>query len=86
MDSDDDIEDAVGEEQVKVDEVEEDEIVESDVELEGETVDPDDDPPQKVSIFKKKKNQLWSIFVAFEIFLKANVCLVSDGRPLYRGH
>lgn len=51
MDSDDDIEDAVGEEQVKVDEVEEDEIVESDVELEGETVDPDDDPPQKVSIF-----------------------------------
>lgn len=55
MDSDDDIEDAVGEEQVKVDEVEEDEIVESDVELEGETVDPDDDPPQKVSIFFKKK-------------------------------
>ena len=30
---------------------EEDEIVESDVELEGETVEPDNDPPQKVIIF-----------------------------------
>ena len=27
---------------------EEDEIVESDVELEGDTVEPDNDPPQKV--------------------------------------
>lgn len=31
---------------------EEDEIVESDVELEGETVEPDHDPPQKVIIFQ----------------------------------
>ena len=29
-------------------EEEEDEIVESDVELEGDTVEPDNDPPQKV--------------------------------------
>lgn len=30
------------------DEEEEAEIVESDIELEGETVEPDNDPPQKV--------------------------------------
>lgn len=47
VESDDDIDD-VEEEAVKVEEVEEDEIIESDVELEGETVEPDDDPPQKV--------------------------------------
>ncbi|RDX77037.1 FAM10 family protein, partial [Mucuna pruriens] len=47
VDSDEDIEDVV-EEQEKVEEVEEDEIVESDVELEGETCEPDDDPPQKM--------------------------------------
>jgi len=47
VESDDDIED-VAEEQEKVEEVEEDEIIESDVELEGETCEPDDDPPQKV--------------------------------------
>lgn len=29
-------------------EEEEDEIVESDIELEGDTVEPDNDPPQKV--------------------------------------
>lgn len=29
-------------------EEEEDDIVESDIELEGETVEPDNDPPQKV--------------------------------------
>lgn len=33
---------------VEVEEEEEDEIVESDVELEGDTVEPDNDPPQKV--------------------------------------
>ncbi|CAJ2664147.1 unnamed protein product [Trifolium pratense] len=47
VESDDDIED-VEEEKVKVEEVVEDEIIESDVELEGETVEPDDDPPQKM--------------------------------------
>lgn len=29
-------------------EEEEDEIIESDIELEGDTVEPDNDPPQKV--------------------------------------
>lgn len=29
-------------------EEEEDDIIESDIELEGETVEPDNDPPQKV--------------------------------------
>lgn len=33
------------------DEGEEDEIVESDIELEGETLEPDNDPPQKVLFF-----------------------------------
>lgn len=48
MESDEGTE-AVEEEQVKVEEAEEDdEIIESDVELEGETVEPDHDPPQKV--------------------------------------
>lgn len=35
----------------KVEEEEEDEIIESDIEIEGETVEPDNDPPQKVSLF-----------------------------------
>jgi len=50
VESDEDIED-VAEEQEKVEEVEEDEIIESDVELEGETCEPDDDPPQKVLFY-----------------------------------
>lgn len=50
VESDEDIED-VTEEQEKVEEEEEDdEIIESDVELEGETCQSDDDPPQKVFI------------------------------------
>ncbi|XP_020226749.1 FAM10 family protein At4g22670 [Cajanus cajan] len=47
VENDEDIED-VAEEQEKVEEEEEDEIIESDVELEGETCEPDDDPPQKM--------------------------------------
>lgn len=52
MESDEDIEDVGGEES-KVDEEEEDEdeIIESDIELEGEIVEPDNDPPQKVIYF-----------------------------------
>ena len=34
-----------------VEEEEEEEIVESDLELEGDTVEPDNDPPQKVLVF-----------------------------------
>lgn len=36
--------------EMKVEEEEEDEIIESDIELEGEIVEPDNDPPQKVTI------------------------------------
>ena len=48
--SDEDIDDVEDEPQpqVVVEEEEEDEIIESDIELEGETVEPDNDPPQKV--------------------------------------
>lgn len=34
----------------EVEEEEEEELVESDVELEGDTVEPDNDPPQKVLV------------------------------------
>ncbi|KAJ1400496.1 Ribosomal protein L6, alpha-beta domain superfamily [Sesbania bispinosa] len=37
---------AITDEQEKVDDTEEDERIEADVELEGETIEPDDDPPQ----------------------------------------
>lgn len=48
-DSDDDMEETQEPKPtVEVEEEEEDEIVESDVELEGDTVEPDNDPPQKV--------------------------------------
>lgn len=46
--SDDDMADAEAA-QVHVEEEEEDEIIESDVELEGDTVKPDNEPPQKVT-------------------------------------
>lgn len=39
------------EEHPQEEEEEEDEIVESDIEFEGETVEPDNDPPQKVCFF-----------------------------------
>ncbi|KAJ1388020.1 tRNA-guanin [Sesbania bispinosa] len=45
--SDEDIEDVV-DEQEKVDDTEEDKIIESDVELEGKIIEPDDDPRQKM--------------------------------------
>ncbi|KAL6280125.1 hypothetical protein ACE6H2_017006 [Prunus campanulata] len=45
--SDDDMADAEAA-QVHVEEEEEDEIIESDVELEGDTVEPDNEPPQKM--------------------------------------
>lgn len=46
--SDDDMAEAEAA-QVHVEEEEEDEIIESDVELEGDTVEPDNEPPQKVT-------------------------------------
>ncbi|KAJ1411279.1 Tetratricopeptide-like helical domain superfamily [Sesbania bispinosa] len=47
VESDENIEDVV-DEQEKVDDTEEDTIIESDVELEGKIVEPDDDPLQKM--------------------------------------
>ncbi|XP_054809667.1 FAM10 family protein At4g22670-like [Prosopis cineraria] len=47
-DSDDDVEDVAGGQSKVEEEEEEDEIIESDIELEGETVEPDNDPPQKM--------------------------------------
>ena len=44
----DDMEDTEDPKPKMEEEEEEDEIVESDVELEGDTVEPDNDPPQKV--------------------------------------
>ncbi|MEI4872881.1 hypothetical protein Q8G47_29595, partial [Klebsiella pneumoniae] len=46
--SDDDMDDVEEPPQQPVYEEEEAKIVESDVELEGETVEPDNDPPQKM--------------------------------------
>ena len=46
-------------------EEEEEEIIESDVELEGETVEPDNDPPQKVFFFFKNYHTAWCVLVAF---------------------
>lgn len=47
-----------------VEEEEEDEIIESDIELEGDIVEPDNDPPQKVSIF------LLDLFVVYSFFYR----------------
>ncbi|KAJ7952458.1 TPR repeat-containing thioredoxin TDX [Quillaja saponaria] len=47
VESDDDMED-LGGGQANIEEEDEDEIIESDIELEGETVEPDNDPPQKM--------------------------------------
>lgn len=46
--SDEEMEDKEGPQGEPEQEEEEDEIIESDIELEGEVVEPDNDPPQKV--------------------------------------
>ena len=46
--SDEEIEDKEGPQAEPEKEEEEDEIIESDIEIEGKTVEPDNDPPQKV--------------------------------------
>ncbi|XP_043813694.1 hsc70-interacting protein [Manihot esculenta] len=46
--SDEEIEDKEGPQAEPEEEEEEDEIIESDIEIEGETVEPDNDPPQKM--------------------------------------
>lgn len=55
--SDDEMEEPE-EPKVEEEEEEEDEIVESDVELEGDTVEPDNDPPQKVKL-PNKASAFW---------------------------
>ena len=55
------------EEEVEEEE-EEDEIIESDIELEGDTVEPDNDPPQKVSS-NLTMNFCFNIFDLFLIVL-----------------
>jgi suppressor of tumorigenicity protein 13 len=50
--SDDDMADIDGGKGNADEEVEEDDILESDIDLEGETVEPDSDPPQKVFLFE----------------------------------
>jgi suppressor of tumorigenicity protein 13 len=57
-------EESQGEPEVEEEE-EEEEIIESDVELEGETVEPDNDPPQKVFFFFKNYHTAWCVLVAF---------------------
>ena len=53
--------------QVEEEEEEEEEIIESDLELEGDTVDPDNDPPQKVllSFYFFKTTVVRYVLVAF---------------------
>jgi len=70
------------------DEVEEDEIVESDVELEGETVEPDCDPPQKV-FFLFKSNRISNCIVIFLVCLcriDGGSNVFADGSSISRGH
>ena len=56
--------------QVEEEEEEEEEIIESDLELEGDTVDPDNDPPQKVllSFYFFKTTVVRYVLVAFQFF------------------
>lgn len=51
-------------------EEEEEEIIESDLELEGDTVDPDNDPPQKVLLYFYffKTTVVRYVLVAFQFF------------------
>ena len=51
---------------VDEEEEEDDEIIESDIELEGDIVEPDNDPPQKVCLWK-------FLFILF-YFFKSEFC------------
>lgn len=63
--SDEDMEETEGGHVKVEEEEEEDEIIESDMELEGETVEPDDEPPQKVF---SPLTQTRGIIVLFNVF------------------
>lgn len=61
-------------------EEEEEEIVESDVELEGETVEPDNDPPQKVYIVDLHCVFLYVWFSEAMLDIEIEEFVVVDGR------
>lgn len=68
--SDDDMADnegAQGKAHEEEEEEEDDEIIESDIELEGETVEPDNDPPQKVVY--ASFNFIYFIFVCVYMYI-----------------
>lgn len=73
----------------KVEEEEEDEIIESDIEIEGETVEPDIDPPQKVplSFFLEHNPRLLTFLSHFMIppgpLNEFDWMILSDGRSIY---
>lgn len=71
--SDEEMEKSEGHEKTTVEEEEEDEIIESDIELEGETVEPDNDPPQKVGSI---------LFIANRVFLLLTVIMSILGLSL----
>lgn len=73
--SDEDIADAEGTQQSTYEE-EDDEIIESDIELEGDTMEPDNDPPQKV-LFSKSFE-----FPINKVFYVVNNRVAADGRPV----
>lgn len=66
---------------VEEEEEEEDEIVESDIELEGEIVEPDHDPPQKVDRIYGYFFFLSNFWVL--AFYMVNTSVLADGRPIY---
>lgn len=87
--SDDDMADMDGGKGNADEEVEEDEIVESDIELEGETVEPDSDPPQKVFflLFELKSHfYCIVIFLVFMCRIDGGSDVFADGRSIGRGH
>lgn len=72
--SDEDMADTDGGKGNAYDEGEEDEIIESDLELEGETVEPDNDPPQQV-FFSSSLN---CIFYFINFFGCLGIVLMED--------
>lgn len=74
--SDDDMDEVEEPPHQPVYEEEEAEIVESDVELEGETVEPDNDPPQKVSNSTTLPFLILICYFLFYFLVKIYGCLL----------
>lgn len=86
--SDEDMADTDGGKGNAYDEGEEDEIIESDLELEGETVEPDNDPPQQV-FFSSSLNCIFyfiNFFWVFRYRIDGRSNILADGRSISRGH